>query len=90
MQQIHHDYEYYKEYISALCLTVYSRNDVMALMYNHELSYMDVHATMRSLDTNIVNAQPSVLSISVYNCKKRNGILLKKEELIITMKMVCS
>ena len=70
LQQIHHDYEYYKEYISALCLTVYSRSDVMALMYNHELSYMDVHATMRSLDINIVNAQPSVLSISVFNGKR--------------------
>ena len=78
LQQIHHDYEYYKEYISALCLTVYSRNDVMALMYNHELSYMDVHATMRSLDTNIVNAQPSVLSISVYNCKKKEWYSTEK------------
>ena len=78
LQQIFHDYEYYKEYIAALCLTIYSRNDVMALMYNHELSYMDVHATMRSLDTNIVNAQPSVLSVSIYNGKRKEWYSTEK------------
>ena len=61
------------EAVSYTHLDVYKRQ-----MYNHELSYMDVHATMRSLDTNIVNAQPSVLSISVYNCKKKEWYSTEK------------
>lgn len=70
LQQINHDYKYFKEYVSALCLSAYSRSDVQTLMYNSELEYNSIYKTMQSLERDIVDSQPSVNSISIYNAKR--------------------
>lgn len=67
LKQMKFNYTYFSENISALCLSTFFRYDVKELMNNDEQNYNDVYLTIKNLKDNILQSQPSLQSVTMYN-----------------------
>lgn len=67
LKQIKYNYNYFSSTMSALCMSTFMRYDVRELMYNEDLDYVTIYQTIREMNDNIIRAQPSLQSITVYN-----------------------
>ncbi|HHV10148.1 MAG TPA: helix-turn-helix transcriptional regulator [Clostridiales bacterium] len=71
LNQMKFNYTYFSENISALCLSTYFRYDVNALMYNGDIDYNELYLTIKNLKDNVLQSQPSLTSIDIYNAKQK-------------------
>ncbi len=71
LNQMKFNYTYFAENISALCLSTYFRYDVNALMYNGDIDYNQLYLTLKTLKDNVLQSQPSLTSIDIYNAKRK-------------------
>lgn len=71
LRQMKFNYTYYAENISALCLSTFFRYDVKSVMYNNEPDYNQLYLTIRNLKDNILQSQPSLTSIEIYNAQRK-------------------
>lgn len=71
LSQMKFNYTYFSENISALCLSTFFRYDVNAVMYNNEQDYNQLYLTIKNLKDNILQSQPSLTSIEIYNAQRK-------------------
>ena len=71
LRQMKFNYTYFSENISALCLSTFFRYDVNAVMYNSEVDYNQLYLTLKNLRDNVLQSQPSLSSIQIYNGQRK-------------------
>ena len=71
LRQMKFNYTYFSENISALCLSTFFRYDVNAVMYNSEVDYNQLYLTLKNLRDNVLQSQPSLASIQIYNGQRK-------------------
>lgn len=69
LQQMKYNYIYFKKSMSSLCLTVFFRSDIQAVLYQKDVAYNDIYNSLKALREDVIAVQPSVKSIEIYNGK---------------------
>lgn len=67
LKQMKFNYSYFSNNMSMLCLSTFLRYDVKEMMYNDELNFNDEFLVIKNLKDNIIQTNPSLQSISIYN-----------------------
>ena len=70
MNQMKFNYEYFSENIASLCLSTFFRRDIKMLMYGESVDSNELYVTVKDLRDNILQTQPSLQSIVIYNAQR--------------------
>lgn len=67
LKQMKFNYSSFSNNMSMLCLSTFLRYDVKEMMYNDELDFNDIFLTRKYLRDNIIQTNPSLQSITIFN-----------------------
>lgn len=67
LDQINENYQYFAENTAALCMSTFFSYDVQKLIYSEKQDYNESYSTIKDLNSNVTQLQPSLQSIIMYN-----------------------
>lgn len=79
LQQIRFNYDYNLQTIGSVMQSIFHRSDVIPLLYNESSEEYQVFTVLNELEKNILEANPSLHSVYLYNQKNGRTITTGKE-----------
>jgi AraC-like DNA-binding protein len=67
LDQISENYQYFSENMASLSMSTFFRYDVQKLIYSEKQDYNEIYSTIKDLNSNVTQLQPSLQSIVMYN-----------------------